>query len=853
MSQRYLGGVITANPTLPTLSSASGVWTLEQDFQYSSSITPQVIGSSVRLRSSASAYFLRSYTGGSSPADTAYIKTYSFWTKRGALGSSVILLSNRFDGSNFWAIYFGSDNTLNAQNYASGSLTCQLTTTQVFRDPSAWYHIVVAVDTTQATASNRLKMYVNGAQITAFSTATYMAQNSGNLGFLCPNSGTWTACVGAYNIPSNFYDGYFAEFNVIDGQALTPSSFGAFDGNGIWQPLSYRGTYGTNGFYLTFADNSGATATTLGKDYSGNGNNWTPNNISVTAGVTYDWMLDTPTNSDNGGTGRGNYAVLNPLTLAGSGTGTVTNANLTLTSPSVDSTGAQLAGSIGVSSGQFYWEETFTTLTSGSGYLCAGIQDASVVISGLSGSTRGLANTWWISDDGNYRANGGTVTASGLGAFAAGDVAMIAVDASTGKGWIGKNGTWVGSPSAGTGNTFSSLPATIAPFAQAIRNTTTNSVLNANFGQRPFAYTPPTGFKALNTQNLPSVNINNGAQYMAAVTYTGNSGSQTVSNGVFQPDLTWHKTRSAVASHVLFDAIRGANSGLNSDSTAAQNTNWTGQSFTSTGFTVSNAYSSESNYNGATMVAWQWKAGNTTSSNTNGSITSTVSVNATAGFSVVTYTGSASAATVGHGLGVAPKFLIVKSRSLAGTAWGVWTSAFGGTASSTDYVTLNTTGAKGYAGALDFWNNTPPTSSVFSVGTQATINQNGTTYVAYCWSEVAGYSKFGSYTGNGSADGPFVYCGFRPRFVLIKCSSTGGAYYDWVMYDTSRMTYNVCTFPLAANLSSAESSFTPNYEIDILSNGFKARNAGGNSTNINGATYIYACFAENPFQISRAR
>jgi hypothetical protein len=254
------------------------------------------------------------------------------------------------------------------------------------------------------------------------------------------------------------------------------------------------------------------------------------------------------------------------------------------------------------------------------------------------------------------------------------------------------------------------------------------------------------------------------------------------------------------------------------------------------------------NTSAATYVGWQWKAGGTPASNTAGSITSSVSANTTAGFSVVTYTGTgAVGATVGHGLGVAPSLIIQKPRS-AGTSddnWHVYHSSIGATGA----LSLNTT--SGTSTSAVWWNNTAPTSTVFTVGGSGAAgytNNNGSTYVAYCFAPVAGYSAFGKYTGNGSADGPFVYLGFRPRWVMFKKSSAAE---DWVIFDTTRNTSNLTNLQLYPNLSSAEATGVAGV-IDILSNGFKIRGTS-DALNTSGGTYIYACFAESPFKFANAR
>jgi hypothetical protein len=299
----------------------------------------------------------------------------------------------------------------------------------------------------------------------------------------------------------------------------------------------------------------------------------------------------------------------------------------------------------------------------------------------------------------------------------------------------------------------------------------------------------------------------------------------------------------------LFDAVRGNNRILYSNATNAEEVEATASltSFNSDGFTLSGNGSSgvgNVNGNGTTYAAWTWDAGSSTVTNTQGSITSSVRANATAGFSIVTYTGTGSNATVGHGLGVAPGMIVIKDRTSSVFNWAVWHSALGGG----DYaLQLNNTSAK--SNAFDYWNG-DPTSTVFTLGTDNGSNKSGDNYVAYCFAPVVGYSSFGSYTGNGSSDGPFVYTGFRPRWLLIKCSSVAGE--SWFVLDSARSAYNVTQDYLVPNSSASESSA---YNIvDFLSNGFKLKtSAAGSAFNGSGATYIYAAFAEAPFNYSRAR
>ena len=767
------------------------------------------IARSVRFRSSASAYL--SKTPAAAGNTTTF--TYSFWAKRGSLSSNQYL----FWGGNNCNFGFGVVGTdeLGGNLRGTGATNYFWSTVGVFRDPSAWYHVVWAVDTTQATDTNRLKLYVNGIQQTL--SASYCPQNTAQLSTAQRNIGSES---GRY-----YYDGYLAEVNFIDGQQLTPSSFGATDSiTGVWQPAKYTGTYGTNGFYLKFADNS--TAAALGTDSSGNSNTWTVNNISVTAGVTYDSMTDVPTLTS---ATAANYPTWNPLTAGG--LVTFSEANLKALSTSA--------------SAPYNIESTIKTSTTGKWYAEV------TVAAGANSPAVGIGNNPSTSNSNTdqfaaYRVNATYVT-SGMGASSTGtpatyttnDIIGIAYDVAAGTLVFYKNG--VAQAGGFTGITVGSYSFIVR------KDSASGDGGYLNCGQRPFSYTPPTGFVALNTYNLSTPTIANGAVYMAATLYTGTGSAQSLVNTVngtsFQPDWVWVKARQAL-SNSLYDVVRGVRNTLSSNSTTAEVAEAAGVSltaFNSNGFSVGtdNAGIGSVNGTGNTYVAWQWKANGTGVSNTSGSITSTVSAGATQGFSVVTYTGTGANATVGHGLGVAPVMVIVKCRSNAAN----WTVGSSYLTSWAYFLQLSSTIAQTLTTAE--FNSTAPTSSVFSVGTDTDTNGSARTYVAYVFAPVAGYSAFGSYTGNGSTDGPFVFLGFRPRWVMIKRTDSTS---DWYMWDTSRNTYNVVTATLLANTSGAETSAT---SIDDLSNGFKCRSA--TVVNVSTGTYIYAAFAENPFKYSLAR
>jgi len=336
----------------------------------------------------------------------------------------------------------------------------------------------------------------------------------------------------------------------------------------------------------------------------------------------------------------------------------------------------------------------------------------------------------------------------------------------------------------------------------------------------------------LPTPTIGATTATQAGKFFGATPYSGTSATQAIVNDGFQPDLIWLKSRNALGDNGLYDSIRGISLRLVSNNVNAE-ASVPLDSFNSNGFSTTSNY----NNSGQTLVAWQWRGGGTGVTNTTGSITSTVSANTTSGFSVVTWTGNNGSGTVGHGLGVAPAMYIVKNRTNA-SGWVTYHSALG----ATKYLTLNTTDVATTSSIA--WNDTAPTSTVFSIASGAFGNTNN--YVTYCFAPIAGYSAFGTYTGNGSADGPFVFTGFRPAFVMTKRTDSTS---EWTITDLRRPGYNLVNKSLYANLSNAELTYNV---LDQLSNGFKLRDSDG-IWNGSGGTYIYMAFAEFPFKYSLAR
>jgi hypothetical protein len=447
-----------------------------------------------------------------------------------------------------------------------------------------------------------------------------------------------------------------------------------------------------------------------------------------------------------------------------------------------------------------------------------------------------------------FKANPTASVLIDLGAGAANSLMRVEYDSSADTIKIFDDGVEIFPAATGVSNTVgltghSSLHFGCAPFGSG-------TVITATF--QGLSGTPTTGFKELTTANLPDPTIADPSAYFDTLIWSGDSSNKNITGLDFTPDFLWIKQRNSAFSvgHQLYDVVRGAGSEneLDSSSTAAEgagNTDVYGypSAFVSGGFTATAGSSGDWDYvnkSGVTYVAWNWLADNTTgSSNTDGSITSTVSANTTSGVSIVSYTGTGSAATVGHGLGVAPSMIIAKNRSVTSN-WSGYHVELG----ATKTINLNETAAAQTSSGN--WNNTEPTTSVFSVNTATGTNGSGNSIVAYCFAEVEGFSKFGSYTGNGSTDGAFIYTGFKPAFVIYKRTN---ATESWEMYDTTRLTYNPYNANLKANLSNAESN---DLRLDILSNGFKARSSN-TAINASGSTYIYMAFAESPFKTATAR
>jgi hypothetical protein len=877
--------------------------------------------------------------------------TWSAWVKRSNLGTEQVLWTAGADtNTGEWsALRFITTDQLQFINNTSNSTDINLLTTQVFRDSSAWFHILLRADITNGTANDRIDIYINGTKIDTYSTETQPGTtvNTGINGAQIHNIGREAA-------RTNYYcDLYLADVYFIDGQALAPTDFGEYDDDNNWNPKAYDGTYGTNGFHLDFSDNSSNSA--LGTDAAGS-NDWTVNNlvaavaenrysqtttgtaptpnssndqyieafdgststafyfntgtwamdwsslpssttvssslriycyprtgtltvningsnvasitgnsetwrtvsftgtinsISFTGTDTYagvsaievdgsiltdyqitgaanDSLIDTPTNYDaSSGNNGGNYCTLNPLdSNIGSN---LTNGNLDAAGSSNWSAG-HVRGTFGLTSGKWYWE---VSRTGGSGATAQiGFCNKAFSLTTTYGS---LPADSWTFAFGNgteiLRPSGGGTGYFSGSAMGVGDTVGIALDMDNKTAVFYKNGTAGASISLSSTKTGST--DNIDELFPLVGVYTANVAFNG--GQRPFAISSiPTGYKALCTQNLTDPTIADGS---TAMDVRSNLSAQfTINDLGFEPGLVVAKSTSHSEYWIVADKLRNFIGGLRWNDT---NTEGSGNAITNVGAA---GYQSDSNWftTGRTYATFNWNAGTSTVSNTDGSITSNVRANQSAGFSIVT--GSGNSGTVGHGLNAKPDLVIVKQRNGA-VAWAVAHSGLG--AMKDNIIYLNGTNAN--TTSSNFWGSSNFDSSVFPISSN--ICTSGATFVAYCFTAVEGYSAFGSYTGNGSSDGPFVHTGFRVAWLLTK--RTDGGSNNWQLIDATRSSFNVADDVLKPDESSAESTHA-DYSVDFLSNGFKHR-TGHIARNGSGNTYIYAAFAEHPFKTARAR
>jgi len=745
------------------------------------------IEQSIRFNDDDSAYLEWSSYSASPTSGTDC--TFSFWVKRCRLGATqVCIYGGDASGSTYEGIRFDSDDQFRVFQASSAY---DIISTQVFRDVSAWSHFVVAFNTDDSTAADRIKIYHNGSRITDFSLQTN--PSSGYVTNFNTGGSGEAIQIGREGGNSQFLDGYMAEIVFIDGQALTPASFGETNDDGVWIPKNSSSlTFGTNGYYLKGQDSSA-----LGDDTSGNGNDFTSSGLAAA-----DQMSDSPTN---------NHCTLNPLWVDGH---TLSDGNL-VASAAADSAAIGTMAFDPTDSAGFYFEAKVTTAATYPNVGIRTIESPSQVgaVTSLSGNSTGRFS--FTGSNGQFSDAG---SGSSYGSAWAGTAdKVIGVLVKAGALYFSIDGTIQNSGTAAkTGLTGLMLPTV---FYDAGSGTTASWEMR--FDASDWS-TTPSGYKAITTDNLATPSIKDGSEYFHSQLYTGNGSSglaitNDANAGDFEPDLLIIAPRSNGDNKVWLDDVRGTTKRIKSNSADPGDTDSPAQiTFESDGFDLD---TTDVNFNGSgrTYVAWQWKKG------------------ATPGFDIVEYTGNATNRTISHSLGVAPEWIVIKDTSNT-ESWVVGHNSIG----FTKNLFLNLTNAE--ASSSTIWQDTAPTSSVFSIGTSDGVNKSSGAHIAYLWASVDGFSKFGSYTGNGNADGPFVYTGFKPALVILKVSSNSPT--GWIILDNKRDTFNSVNHVLQPNNSETEVSGSDNW--DFNSNGFKVRTTWA-AANGSGYTVTYVAFAEHPF------
>ncbi len=794
-------------------------------------------------------------------ANTTYGQSIVSYTGTGTAGATVghglssvpeMIIVKRRSSSQSWFVYHKDFGTL-------GHWQAKLNTTDApFDDAGAWNDTAPSNSlitfgnsgaTNQSSGTFIAYCFHSVTGYSKFGSYTGDATTNGSLsvttGFApaflmvkrTNSTGGWVMVDNTRN-PSNPINKY-SQANTNDTEASSSLFNFTSTGFNLLANLADINSNGGTYIYMAFADKREYA---YWLDQSGNNNDWTSNNLTES-----DISVDSPTN---------NFATYNPLHAPS--TGTFSEGNLK------HAAGGQVPNisSMAMSSGKWYAE---FYCVSGS-YTRVGIANESST--GIYGGNLGGTSGSWAKINNTPRLYHNNAGGSYGEDWDAGDICMVAFDADAGKIWYGVNGVWdeSGNPATAANPSQSSVTGTDFFFATTSGSGTLTYVVN--FGQDSsfagnktaqgnqdgndigdFYYTPPTGFLALCTKNLPDVAVVP-SEHFNTVLYTGTGSSNAISVG-FQPDLVWLKMRTQAYDHNVYDSVRGATKYLYTNATDAQATNSERlKTFDSNGFTVGTQHAV--NENTYPFVAWNWKAGTSVSGNSSGSGTAqsyTGSVNTDAGFSIIKYTGNGTdGMQVPHHLGVVPDAIFIKSLTTQS-----WNCFFPNALGADKGLQLDNTGAQGGPFYSTHLSDDMPTTSVVKLGNGAMTNTFadgvGQDYIMYCWANKDGYSKAGKYTGNGSTDGTFVYTGFRPAFVMIKTNTASG---EWVMFDDQRDIDNVAHNALRANNTATESNVINDNEIDMLSNGFKARGNGG-WTNTNGRGFIYFAFAETPFKYSNAR
>ena len=736
----------------------------------------------------------------------------------------------------------------------------QVWTGLALRDTASWTHIHLIADSTQATSSDRIKIYQDGTRITSFKTITYPDQDAQST--INNNSNYHFIGYGSPQGSTDSTNGYMAEVHFFDGAAVDPTDVGEFK-NGVWVPKEYTGSaYGTNGFKLNFSNSS-----SLGADTSGQGNNFTV----ASALAATDQVLDSPTR---------NYSTLNPLGYF-CGDVTFTEGNLKISTPSSGSNYETrfVPSTHHMTNGKWYAEVRHTAAI-GSVAEVGVIKEYAEVLGKGSITTNG----WAYNDGGEIRNNNSNLQSS-LATFTSGDIIGIAFDADNGTLQFYKNNSAVGSQITGLDTDamwhffqngdldFTSVWnfGQDSSFAGAV-----TAQGNGGIGE-DFYYTPPSGYRALAAFNYKESSIspalaNQPEKHYNSVEYTGTEATQSVTGVGFTPGIVWSRNRGGSGKFTMFDIVRGATKELKiglsiaSDTIEVTDANSL-TSFDTDGFSLGSAETP--NDNGTGYIAFNFKLGGAATTNTQGSINTEASANTAAGMSAITYLGSASNATIGHGLVKAPEFIMFKNRDTSDLWWAYHHRANYQGTSTTDpedyYIDMGYSASGAATSSTSYLQSTAPTSSVITIGPDHNVNGPSENMLAYCFHEVDGFSKFGvyqAYDKNSAGMGGFVPLPFKPAFIIIKSINTT-TQTDWVMFDfNSYGTYgginkaNHQNFPLAQ--LTGFGSVNENIHVEMFSNGFRVQlqyadvneeEQSGTPTYVN---YVYAAFAKMPLKYSTA-
>ena len=760
--------------------------------------------------------------------------TYSFWSKNCKVGNGLFMGYNGNNTNSRETLSMGGGRNISWQLRYGGSQHAYRRSTydtkSDFMDNGGWFHIVVVWDSANGTTADRFIIYANGVRQTL--NEYNATQSNSSSGFM-----TGTNYIGrAHDTAGYNAEFYVAEMHAVNNAVLAPTHFGFTDPlTGAWRPkkssdIVAATTYGTGGWYLDFSDPSN-----IGADRSGNGNNWTPHGFSAS-----DVVFDSPTNNfcmlDNNDFG-GNKAIGGNLRSGTAGTGAWRLQRGTFI--------------LGKGSGRWYWEVQQKGSIDGSNGWWAGLVHQNYV--GRDGINPNSNSGYMYGRQGDTRYWNGGNAAGHFPSTANDDIIQFAFDADTGKMWSGKNGTWTGAdPGTGASHSFEinygGVDGDGGDLVPAIIMYGSNNYAICNFGQRPFAYTPPTGFRSICSKNfaIQGPTVVRPKRHFDILTYTGDSATANrhVTGLEFKPDLVWIKNRTSSYDHHLYDSIRGAGKWLESNESELEQTGTHMDGFLDNGFSVGNGVqSSRTNYNGHNYVGWCWKAGGTAVTNTDGTLSAQVSANPDGGFSIISYTGNGtSGATIGHGLGRKPRFFVVKSRTEQ-RGWNCFHVSLG----NTKYINWNNSSAPQTQSG--WWNNTSPTSSVITLGNDNDVNSNSQNYICYAWADIPGYSKFGLFTGrsggNSQPGGKVVRLGFKPALVILRATD-GFSGSNWGMFDFKRLgrSRNKETFDLRVNANNGEGNDERTISLD--SEGFRITTTSSGFGGSAAYNYIYMAWAENP-------